>query len=403
LSNLWLNCPGLPAHAAAVLAALHFREPSTGGLAGLGEHDRREALAWCDREGLTLLVRGILPEETADAARKNRLRLQVAEETYRRVAGLPGEFVALKGITQCELFGIRPEDRAQYDIDLYFPRDTVEAARDALLAQNYESIEGVEKLPTDHLPGLFPRTRWRWRGDYFDPEMPLAIELHFQFWNQPLERLAAPGVDEFWARRVRRAVAGTEIAVLCDQDAVAYAALHLLKHVLHGSARAFHVYELASFLERHAADGEFWEVWQRLHAPQLRALQAVIFAMAESWFGCALAPVAWAEVADLPASTLAWFAEFAASPAVQTFRPNKDQLWLHLSLLERWRDKLSVARRRLLPANLPPPSRATESQSRQAVYAAWFAARLRHHLISLATTVTSGWRWWRRMRKSRRS
>jgi hypothetical protein len=396
LSNLWLTCPGLPAPVVAVLAALHFREPSAR-LTALGEQDRREALEYCDRQGLTLLLRGILPEETAETARKNCLRLRVAEETYRRVANLPGEFVALKGITQCELFGIRPADRAQYDIDLYFPRDTVEAARDALLAQNYESIAGMENFPTDHLPGLFPRTAWRWRGDYFDPEMPLAIELHFQFWNASLERLEAPGVEEFWTRRMRRTVGGAEIAVLCPQDTVAYAALHLLKHVLHGSTRVFHVYELASFLERHAADGEFWIEWRRLHAPALRRLQAVVFALAEAWFGCALAPAAREEVERLPAGTRAWLAEFAASPAVQPFRPNKDELWLHLSLLTRRRDKLSVARRRLLPANLPPPSRATESHSRRAVYAAWFASRLRHHVISLATAVSSGWRWRRRI------
>jgi hypothetical protein len=398
LPNLWLQCPGLPPHVSAVLAALHFCEPAADRLIGLDDDGLREALAWCDRQGLTLQLRRILPEAVAETARKNRLRLAMAEATYRRLASLPGEFIALKGIAQCELFGIRPEDRAQYDIDLYFPRDAVEAARDALLAQNYESIAGMEKFPTDHLPGLFPRTAWRWRGDYFDPEMPLAVELHFQFWNAPLERLDAPGVDEFWTRRVRRTIGGTEIAVLCPQDAVAYAALHLLKHVLHGSTKVFHVFELASFLQRHAADDGFWAEWRRLHAPALRRLQAVAFALAEAWFGCALAPAARDEIAQLPASTHAWFAEFAASPAVQAFRPNKDELWLHLSLLEGWRDKFSVARRRLLPSNLPPPSRATESQSRQAVYASWFAARLRHHAISLATIVSSAWRWRRRIR-----
>jgi len=387
----------LPAAAAAVLAALHFREPSTK-LVELSGDDRRDALTYADRHGLTLLLRGILPKETADAALKNRLRLQVAEETYRRLAGLAGDFVALKGITQCELFGIRPEDRAQYDIDLYLPRDTVEAARDRLLAENYESIAGMEKFPTDHLPGLFPRTSWRWRGDYFDPEMPLAIELHFQFWNERLDRLRAPGVEEFWTRRVRRTVGGATMAVLCPPDTVAYAALHLLRHVLHGSVRVFHVYELASFLERSAGDDEFWGEWSRMHAPELRRLQAVAFALAEAWFGCALAPAARDEIASLPAASHAWFAEFATSPAVQAFRPNKDELWLHLSLLEGWRDKLSVARRRLLPGNLPPPSRATETQSRQAVYAAWFAARARHHLLSLLNTADSYRRWRRRIR-----
>ena len=381
-----------------MLAALHLREPSTAGLTGLDENGRREALAWSDRQGLTLLLRRILPDDIADAARKNRMRLQVAEETYRRMAELPGEFIALKGITQCELSGIRPEDRAQYDIDLYLPRDTVEAARDVLLTRNYESIGGMDKFPTDHLPGLFPRTDWRWRGDYFDPEMPLAIELHFQFWNAQLERLDAPGVEQFWTRRVKRLVGGAEIGVLCPQDAVGYSALHLLKHVLRGSTRVFHVYELAAILQRQAADLEFWTDWHRLHAPALRRLQTVTFALAEAWFGCDLAHAVREEIASLPMGTHAWFAEFAASPAVQAFKPNKDELWLHWSLLERWPDKLSVARRRLLPANLPPPSRATESQSRHSVWAAWVGRRLRHHAVSLAGAVSSWWRW-RRARK----
>jgi hypothetical protein len=384
---------------AAVLAALHFREPHASRLARLSESDRREALAYCDKAGLTLFVRKILPEETAGAAAKNLQRLRVAEETYRRLAQLPGEFLALKGITQCELFGIRPEDRAQYDIDLYFPRDTVEAARDALLDQNYESIPGTENFPTDHLPGLFPRTAWRWRDDYFDPEMPLAIELHFQFWNPKLERLAAPGVEEFWTRRVLRSVGGVELAVMCPEDAVAYASLHLLKHVLQGSTRVFHVYELASFLERHAEAREFWDGWRRLHSPELRRLQAVAFLLAEAWFGCALAPAAREEAEQLPKSTRAWFKTFGVSPATQAFRPNKDEIWLHLSLLGSWGDKLSVMRRRLLPGTLPPPARATESESRRAVYVAWFVARLRHHAISMVTMIGSGVRWWLRSRK----
>ena len=81
---------------------------------------------------------------------------------------------------------------------------------------------------------------------------------------------------------------------------------------------------------------------------------------------------------------------------MQRFRANKDELWLHLSLLDSKLDALYVARRRLIPSNLPPPARATSTASSSEVYAAWFAGRLRHHLISLGTTLTSGVRWWRR-------
>jgi len=182
---------------------------------------------------------------------------------------------------------------------------------------------------------------------------------------------------------------------------VGYASLHLFRHVLHGSTKIFHVFEIASFLERSAADEAFWTEWRKLHAPGLRRLEAVVFALAEAWFGCALAPAAREEIAQLPASTRAWFGEFALSPATQLFHPNKDEIWLHLSLLERWCDRWSVLRRRLLPGNLPPPSRATESKSKQAVYAAWFAGRLRHHAVSLVRVVGSWWRWRRASRSWR--
>jgi hypothetical protein len=377
-----------------VLAALHFGEPRPEALARLTDAERVAALDYCHHAGLALLVRDVLPEATARDAANNLLRLRVLEETYRRLADLPVEFVALKGITQCELFGIRREDRAQSDVDLYCPRETVEAARDALVAAGYQPIAGLEAFPTDHLPALTRPTTWKWRGDFFDPEMPLAVELHFQFWNPELERLPAEGIGAFWTRRVWRRVGGADLAVLCPADAVAYAALHLLKHVLHGDTRPFHVYEIASFLHGHADDEAFWTEWRRLHPATLRRLQTVGFLLAETWFGCRLPPAAREEAERLPAATRVWFREFATSPAEQRFRANKDELWLHLSLLDSKLDALRVARRRLLPCNLPPPARATSTASGRSVYAAWFLLRLRHHALSLGTTLTSGARWW---------
>jgi hypothetical protein len=401
LANPWLNCPGLPAGAAAALAALHFAEPRPEALARLNDRERIAALDFCHHAGLALLVRSVLPAATARDAANNLLRLRVLETTYRQLTSLPVEFVALKGITQCELFGIRAEDRAQADIDLYCPRETVETARDALMATGYRPIAGLEAFPTDHLPALMRPTSWKWRGDFFDPEMPLAIELHFQFWAPRLERLPAEGVDEFWTRRVRRTVAGADLAVLSPADAVAYAALHLAKHVLHGDTKPFHVYEIASFLHWHADDDGFWAEWRALHSDSLRRLQAVGFLLAEAWFGCRLAPAVREEAERLPAATRLWFEELATSPAVQRYRANKDELWLHLSLLDSRLDALRVTRRRLIPSNLPPPSRATSTASRRSVYAAWFLARLRYHTVSLGTTLTSGIRWWWRNKKKR--
>ena len=103
------------------------------------------------------------------------------------------------------------------------------------------------------------------------------------------------------------------------------------------------------------------------------ASQTVSFLLAEAWFGCRLAPAVREEAERLPARHARVVSKSSPlSPAVQRFRPNKDELWLHLSLLDSKLDKLRVARRRLIPSNLPPPARATAPRAGDAVYAAWF-------------------------------
>ena len=63
----------------------------------------------------------------------------------------------------------------------------------------------------DHLPRMIRKTGWKWREDYFDPEMPTAVELHFSFWNERVECFSAGDLTPFWARRVVREVAGLQL------------------------------------------------------------------------------------------------------------------------------------------------------------------------------------------------
>ena len=136
----------------------------------------------------------------------------------------------------------------------------------------------MERFPTDHLPALIRKTGWEWRGDFFDPEIPLAVELHFRFWNERLERLRAPGVSEFWPRRMAREVAGVQMGALSPVDASGFPPLRLhlfLKHIVQGSGRPFHIYEIARFLDARANDGDFWRQWQSLYDPELRRLASV--------------------------------------------------------------------------------------------------------------------------------
>ena len=406
----------MPRCASAALAALHFRDPRTDALRKLSEREWREALDFCDRSRLTLFLRDAagdaLPpwvrERTGRDAANNLERLRGLESLHRDLAGRLTargvDFLALKGITHGGLFGFRPDNRMQYDIDLFSPREAVHAARAVLLDCGFEPLEQMEDFPTDHLPVMVRPTTWEWRGDYFDTGIPTPVELHFQFWNADLERLPASGVDEFWTRRGRRCVAGIELAVLCPADALAYAALHALKHVLRGSLCAFHAFEIACFLESHAGDHALWKEWRALHSPQLRRLEAVVFRLAAEWFGCAVAELPRQEMEDLPGATRAWFAEFSASPVTRLFHSDKDELWLHFSLLDSRRDAWSVARRRLLPGNLPPlgyqahvPTEHMTWRRRLrgwARYAAYGAQRARHHALALPHTATTGGRWW---------
>src|ERR1017187_1783418 len=313
-ANPWPIAARLPAGPRAALAALHLSDPRSP--THLSDRQWCEALAFCDRSQITLALRQrardampVWVREIVDRNLEHNIqRLRVTEDLYRsiaqRLASAGVDFLALKGLTQCPLFASQPQDRPQYDIDIYTPRDSAIAARDALLPLGFESMEGMEQFPTGHLPALIRKTGWQYRGDVFDPEMPLAVEVHFEFWSGSVERLPAPGVEGFWQRRVVRQPLG--LPALSAPDALAYACLHLLKHVLRGSARPFHVYEVACFLNSHAADESFWAEWRSLHPPALRRLQAVAFRLAWEWFGCALGP-ARDEIAQLPAAATAWF------------------------------------------------------------------------------------------------
>ena len=210
----------------------------------------REALAFSDDWQLTLALRRaageVMPpwvrERMDENAAHNLERHLRLEELYRCLAasfaGAGIEFVALKGLAHCPEFGSRPEERTQCDVDLYIPGENVYGRRTRYWRLATNRWTGLEPFPTDHLPTLIRKTGWQWRGDYFDPEIPVGIELHFQFWNDRVERLRVPDADEFWKRRVTRTIAGTAVSALCPADALAYASLHLLKHVLRGTYAA---------------------------------------------------------------------------------------------------------------------------------------------------------------------
>jgi hypothetical protein len=362
-----------PAHVSAVFERL------AGGPVPVAEW--RPVLEFADRTQLTLHLRSaagmpewVRAEIDSRFARNARRRARLGE-AYEELADALSrdgvKFAVLKGFTHETGFGLEPGTRVQYDLDLLSPRP--ETAHRVLLDLGYRP-HGVASLSAEHDRPWVRPSAWAWRGDYFDPEMPIAVEVHSTPWNPRRDRIAVRGVEEFWNRRDARNFR------LCEPDRIAFAALHVLRHVLRNDARPAHTYELARFLAARYSDQAFWAAWQATQTAEVRELAAIAFGFAHQWFAC---PVP--ECAVLPPSVSAWFRQFAWSPVVNLTTPNKDVVWLHLALVKGTRSRLAVMQSRLAPLRIPDGSEAPGSN------ALW--KRLCYHTAGSTRAVARGALW----------
>jgi hypothetical protein len=341
-------------------------------------------------------VRGRIEGNLAANALRHR---RIAAE-YRLIANAlqarSVDFVVLKGLAQAAPYYVcDPRYRPQYDIDLYCPPGTLESAREALTDAGFRSVERGD-THIDHLPPMIRNTSWKWRGDYYAVDLPLTVEIHFRFWDSNTERLPAPGVEHFWRRRTSRLIHDLEIPVLSLADGISYSALHLVRHLLRGSVRVYHVYELAHFLQQTQHDDNLWQEWSDNRVGMPSVLESVAFRLAADWFNCGTHPIVDREVEALSPGVRQWFELFSRSPLAPR-RPNKDELFLHLSLLESKADRRSVVRRRLLPRTAsrlfdpdPPVGKRSVRLTVDAAFrqALFVLTRATHHV---RTTLTLGW------------
>jgi MFS family permease len=393
------------------MAALQFSSSDYEPLSKLTEEEWKRTLLFCDRAQLTLPLalrcRDRLPAEVRARTDRNLSgnaeRWHRIQTAYREVAdplereGI--EFVVLKGFSHCPCFVQDPRWRPQYDIDLLIPRDQLLRARDVATELGYEPLRKSNGR-VDHLPAMIRKTGWEWRGDFFDPEIPVSLELHFRLWDRETEQFEPSGLDQFWERRERRTLDGLSFTALNTVDAVGYASLHLLRHLLRGDVKPFHVYELASFLHKTAGNDSFWSTWKDWHDPSLRRLEAICFSLAHRWFDCRMHAAASEE---LPEEVNRWLELYAFSPLMAKVDPNKDELWLHWSLIESRRARWSMLYRRLLPPVPQGPVDAVhlpESEitwridvRRKWRYASYAASRIVHHAAALPGVATGAVRW----------
>ena len=395
--------------AQAVLEALRLRHADRGKLASLSERDWESVLHFCDRSQLTLTLGALcgnaLPpkvrERIDEDARKNAIKFarlkaefeEIAEALERR--GI--DFSVLKGFTHSPDFTADPLWRAQGDIDLWCQRETAQAAYDALIDVGYAPHCETEGR---HLPPLLRPSDWEWRGDFHDPAMPIGVDIHYQLWDGALEKIDAPGIDDFWERRIERRFGGATAGVLHPADALAFAALHQLLHVLRGDARMQRGWEIGNFLQMRLGDDAFWAQWREMHPEGLRRLEAIVFRMCAEWFGCELSGCVREEVDRLPGDVTRWLERHALAPVENLFKPNKHELWLHLALVESRSDRASVFRRRLLPTRTlavteaPAGEGAAVTWRRRLPEWTWMRRRAVHHVRTLPPTLVEGLKWW---------
>jgi hypothetical protein len=295
------------------------------------------------------------------------------------------EFALLKGSAHWPYFCDLPEHRPQYDIDLFCPAPD-EAAR-AVAPLGFASPRRGDG-PVDHLPAMVRRTAWRWQGDYYDPEQPPSLEIHFRFWNPAAECFDVEGPEDFWTRRTARTCGGMVLPALSLPDTLSFAGLHALRHLLRGDLRLYHAYEIAHFLERSAGDARFWNTWAGQTPRSFRALQGIVFRLAARWFECRMHPIARDAMECLPRGAAGWCEMFASSPVTAPDRPNKDELLLHLCLAHG--DRARILTRRLLPR----PPRAPMAAHLRSWNWRFPVRRAAHHFFALFSLGVSAFRWW---------
>jgi hypothetical protein len=407
-------------HLLAALKALRFHDRSTREIEAIPENAWPALLHATDSGHLTLALGVRCRESLPESARLridrnldgNRARYDRLIATHRQITdalSLYGiEYVVMKGLSQWPWYCDDPRERPQYDIDIYVPRDSVAAAAKAIQMLGYGFASGILDPGADHLPVMIRRTGWTWRGDYYDPEMPPSLELHFRFWNRLGIRFDVRNVAQFWQRRMVRHVGDLRFRTLDPVDGLSYSALHLIRHLFGGDLRLRHVYEIAHFLERSAGDNCFWAHWRDTGLESCRVIEGIAFRLASEWFHCELHSSAREAIERLPPAIERWFSLFAFSPVAGIGHSGKNELWLHFCLLNDSRDRREIAFRRFFPRrgarviqhpHLPPSKTGPALRIRRAAYEASFMAkRLLHHARSLAPTIRGAWLWWSRPR-----
>lgn len=398
---------------AAVLASLQLQAAGAEGLLSLDDAGWKEVLSFCDRTQLTLpfalrSLRGFpvwvnerLQGNLDDSAR----RFAVTQRTYEEVAaaldgaGVP--HVVLKGFVQEPDFVRAARYRMQSDIDLYTDPESLLAGVQALEGIGYESCGPADVYRfADHVPTLTRFREWTPEPNAFDPEMPLALDLHHCLWNAPVSMIQLPEVSGFWSRRVRRTLGHLSFPALSAVDYLGYFALHVLRELFSASRVVHHALELATFLHERADDTPFWTEWQSMHSPRLRQMQTIPLVLAAETFSGRIPDAVHEQFRNLSAELRTWIEMCGGDLIAQTYRRTRSGRLLQFLLADSPGARRAVLWRALSPGEIAGPRKVAAwpehaihpklpQRRRLSRYPAYLASRISINCAAVARFVVN--------------
>lgn len=327
--------------------------------AGLSLHLRDRLIARNDFGRLPASIQIELEQRHCDNVRRTGVMLQEFVELNRRLQIAEICVLSLKGFSLVPDFVACLERRAQYDYDFLVKEEDLQRAYTLFLQTGYSALHSTKDLAVDHLPTLIQKTGWQWKGNYFDPEIPPGVELHFRLWDSEFELLPIQTLDRVWDRACWQTLGSIEVRTLCREDKLVYVTLHACRHLLRNDLRLSHLYEVAFFLQQSSDQTRFWEdvVANVKQCPNTTKMVATTFELATFLFRPALSsPVKQFIEGHLPATAASWVRAYGRTGAIHCYRKNRNALLLHLSLLDNQSRRWDLLRERLLPRHLPLPT-----------------------------------------------